>query len=232
MSRPRLLDLFCAAGGCAMGYYRSGFDVVGVDVVEQPNYPFPFFQGDALDVLERGICAIGEDDTLRYIGIDDFDAIHASPPCQHYMRSGNVDRVEHPDLLPRTRELLEQTGVPWVIENVPGAPMRADVVLCGSMFGLTVRRHRWFEFSDGLTRFPPFGCDHSGKVVGVYGNAHGSQGAAPGMLPGNLETWSEGLGIDWMTTAELALAIPPAYTEWVGRRLLEVLPVPVSEGDL
>ena len=206
MSRPLLLDLFCAAGGAARGYDLAGFDVVGVDIADQPNYPYLFHRADALTFPTEG-----------------FDAIHASPPCQHYMRSGNVDRDKHPDLLPETRARLEASGVPWVIENVPGAPMRADAVLCGSMFALTVRRHRWFEFSDGVPRFPPMGCDHARKVVGVYGHPHGANGAAAGMLPSTLETWSEGLGIDWMTTKELALAIPPAYTEWIGTQLLSLV---------
>ena len=212
--RPLLLDLFCAAGGCARGYYDAGFDVIGIDNRPQPNYPYPFILADALNPPVR---------------LEAFDAIHASPPCQHYMRSGNVNRDEHPDLLPATRAMLERSGVPWVIENVPGAPMRADAVLCGSMFGLPVRRHRWFEFSDGLPRFPPFACDHTRPIVGVYGHPHGKNGAAAGMLPSTLETWSEGLGIDWMTAAGLALAIPPAYTEWIGTQLLAQVPVSVPE---
>ena len=88
------------------------------------------------------------------------------------------------------------------------------------MFGLSVRRHRWFEFSDAITRFPPFACDHTRQIVGVYGHPHGANGAFSGMLPGNRETWSAGLGIDWMTTAELADAIPPAYTEFIGAQLM------------
>lgn len=206
--RPLLLDVFCGAGGCTVGYQRAGFDVHGVDLFPQPNYPGEeFFQVDALEFLG------GYD-------ISCYDAIHASPPCQSYMRSGNVDRAKHPDLLGPTRALLEATGLPWVIENVPGAPMTPHVVLCGSHFGLPVRRHRWFELSwDEWTM--SLACDHSYPVTGVYGRPHGSQGAAPGMLPSDLETWSLGLGIDWMTTAELANAIPPAYTEWIGARLLK-----------
>lgn len=214
--RPRLLDLFCGAGGAAMGYHRAGFDVVGVDIQPQPNYPYEFHQGDALGML--GIVArLGLPNRRGRV-----DAIHASPPCQRYMRSGNVDREKHPDLLGPTRELLEQTGLPWVIENVPGAPMRADLLLCGSMFGLKVRRHRWFETNWGIDPFPPFACDHSQPVAGVYGHPHGEGGAARGMLPGTLESWSEAMDIDWMSTSELALAIPPAYTEWIGCQLLEV----------
>jgi DNA (cytosine-5)-methyltransferase 1 len=194
-----------------VGYHRAGFDVVGVDIVPQPNYPFPMVEWDALE-------------WLRYEGPDEFDAIHASPPCQRYIRSGNVDRNKHPDLLGPTRELLEQSGRPWVIENVPGAPMRADLLLCGSMFGLKVRRHRWFEVGGwSLDPWPPFTCDHSQPVAGVYGHPHGAGGAARGMLPGTLESWSDAMGIDWMTAPELANAIPPAYTEWIGTQLLAAI---------
>jgi DNA (cytosine-5)-methyltransferase 1 len=204
--RPRLLDLFSGAGGCAVGYHRAGFDVVGVDIVEQPRYPFEHHVADAMT-----------------FPIDGFDAIHASPPCQAYIRGGlTANDGRHPDLLPPIRERLQASGVPWVIENVPGAPMRPDIVLCGSMFGLEVRRHRWFESNANLPPWTP-PCDHTRPVAGVYGNPHGANGAAPGMLPGDLATWSRAMGIDWMTTAELANAIPPAYTEHVGRLLLNAL---------
>ena len=206
--KRRLLDLFSAAGGCAKGYQRAGFYVVGVDIVDQPNYcGDEFIQANAVDFLR---------DLTR---IDEFDAIHASPPCQRYMRSGNVDRDKHPDLLPVVRGLLTMTQRPTVIENVPGAPMRADLLLCGSMFGLEVRRHRWFEMNWPVPPWTP-ACDHSRPITGVYGNAHGSKGAAPGMLPGDLETWSRAMGIDWMTAKEIALAIPPAYTEHIGGLLM------------
>jgi DNA (cytosine-5)-methyltransferase 1 len=208
--KPRLLDLFCGAGGAAMGYHRAGFEVVGVDIKPQPNYPFPIVVADALDWLEEWVLS----------GHDVFDAIHASPPCQHYMRSGNVDRPKHPDLLPPTRQMLEDTGLPWVIENVPGAPMRPDVVLCGSHFGLNIRRHGWFELSWGVPVLT-LACDHSRPVTGVYGHPHGANGAAKGMLPSDHETWSREMGIDWMTAKELSEAIPPAYTLFVGRYLLE-----------
>lgn len=214
--RPRLLDLFCGAGGAAMGYHRAGFDVVGVDIRPQPNYPFEFWQADALEFLRKynvGSPGMG------------FRAIHASPPCQAYMRSGTVARDgRHPDLLVPTRELLEATGLPWVIENVPGAPMRPDAVLCGSQFGLAIRRHRWFEFS-WAEPVLTLACDHSRPVTGVYGHPHGKGGANAGMLPSDLETWSREMGIEWMATAELAVAIPPAYTEFIGHQLLEYLRV-------
>ena len=210
--RPRLLDLCCKAGGCSVGYARAGFDVIGVDIEPQPNYPYEFHQADALT-----------------FPLDGFDVIHASPPCQRYMRSGNVDREKHPDLLGPVRDRLIEVGVPYVIENVPGAPMRADLLLCGSMFGLAVRRHRWFETNAPLPPWPPFTCDHSRPVAGVYGHPHGRNGAAKGMLPSDLATWSEAMGIDWMTAAELSSAIPPAYTEFIGGLLLEHLGVPAPE---
>jgi Site-specific DNA methylase len=211
VTRPRLLDLFCGAGGAAVGYHRAGFDVFGVDIKPQPNYPFGFICGDA----------------LRF-PLDGFDAIHASPPCQRYMTGGLVDRAKHPDLIGPTRARLVTVDVPWVIENVPGAPMRPDVLLCGSQFGLKVRRHRWFETSwRAFSLLPP--CQHAGPVTGVYGNPHGEAGAWPGMLPSDLETWSRAMGIDWMTTGELADAIPPDYTEFVGSQLLDHLHARLGE---
>jgi len=207
--RPRLLDLFCGAGGAAMGYHRAGFDVVGVDIAPQPHYPFEFHQCDAMRLLL---------DTVMV-----YDAVHASPPCQTYIRSGLIARDgRHPDLLGRVRGRLNETGLPYVIENVPGAPMRCDVMLCGSMFGLEVRRHRWFESNMNLAPWTPT-CDHSRPVTGVYGHPHGKAGANAGMLPSDRETWSRAMGIDWMTAAELADAIPPAYTEWIGCLLMQLL---------
>jgi DNA (cytosine-5)-methyltransferase 1 len=206
-SKPRLLDLFCGAGGAAVGYHRAGFDVVGVDIKPQPRYPFDFFQDDALHALKTNMGGIR------------FDAIHASPPCQRYIRGGLQDAERHPDLLGPTRDLLEATGLPWVIENVPGAPMRVDAQLCGSGFGLPIRRHRWFEFSWGEPILT-MGCDHSRPIVGVYGRPHGKAGAWKGMLPGSHESWSKALDIDWMTVDELADAIPPDYTEFIGYELM------------
>ena len=208
--RPRLLDLFCGAGGAAMGYHRAGFDVVGVDVKPQPRYPFEFRQADAMT-----------------FPLDGFDAIHASPPCQAFSIATRMqgNPADHPDLLTPTRERLRQSRVPWVIENVQGAPLRTDFKLCGCMFGLGVRRERWFETSWWAydLRQP---CHHPEPVIGVYGYSGPRPGS--GRISGRLATWSKAMGIDWMEVLELAQAIPPAYTEYIGRQLIEALQVEIS----
>lgn len=223
MARRRLVDLFCKAGGAAEGYRRAGFEVLGIDIEPQPNYPFEFIQADALAFMDR-LLAGG---TWEWKGLGLFDAFHASPPCQAYIRSGQVAKDgRHPKLIGPTRKLLEATGKPYVIENVPGAPLRPDLMLCGSMFGLEVRRHRLFESNMNLPPWTP-PCDHSKPITGVYGHPHGQGGAWRNgkrpMLPSDLPTWSRAMGIDWMTAAELAAAIPPAYTEFVGERLLAAI---------
>ena len=209
MRRPRLLDLFCGAGGAGMGYHRAGFDVVGVDISPQPRYPFEFVQADAMTFPLEG-----------------FDAIHASPPCQAYSvtRHNWNARSDHPDLLGPTRERLQEAGVPWIIENVPGAPMRTDLILCGSAFGLGIpgyqlRRHRWFELSSGWFFSPP--CQHRGPVIGIYGD-HGRDGRRTEGYGRyfTLEERREAMGINWMARKELDQAIPPAYTEYTGSVLL------------
>jgi DNA (cytosine-5)-methyltransferase 1 len=198
--RPRLLDLFCGAGGCSVGYHRAGFDVVGIDINPQPNYPFEFHQGDAMT-----------------FPLDGFDAIHASPPCQAFTTARVIHGREHPNLLTPTRERLREWGTTWVIENVPGAPMRPDMILCGSMFpelgsangGLI--RHRWFELGWGGFALVP-SCQHSDTTISVFG--HG------GHVYHGVEDWRDVMGIDWMTRDELAQAIPPAYTEFIGGYLM------------
>ena len=197
--KPRLLDLFCGAGGCSVGYARAGFDVVGVDIEPHPDYPFEFHLADAMT-----------------FELDGFDAIHASPPCQAFTQARVIHGNEHADLLTPTRERLEAAGVPWVIENVPGAPMRADLLLCGSMFGLGSKngrliRHRWFECSFPVPPFVP-SCRHDGPTISVFG--HG------GHVYHGVADWREVMGIDWMNRDDLAHAIPPAYTEYVGGFLL------------
>jgi DNA (cytosine-5)-methyltransferase 1 len=222
--KPKLLDLYCCAGGAGMGYSRAGFDVVGVDIKPQPNYPFEFHQADALEYLvEHG---------------HEFNAIHASPPCQLYtrMNQGLLQSMgtnkEHPDLVEPTRRLLKSTGLPYVMENVEGAPLLDPVTLCGSSFGLLVQRHRLFESNVFLMTMP---CAHGwqkadkpplhglhghrkalfSRVVGVYGHGRGKGD--------DWAAWSIAMGIDWMTRKEMTQAIPPAYTEFIGRQLMNVL---------
>ncbi|MGP3708519.1 DNA cytosine methyltransferase [Gordonia paraffinivorans] len=212
MSRPRLLDLFCGAGGAGMGYHQAGFDVVGVDINPQPNYPFEFHRADALDYL------VGH-------GLE-FDAIHASPPCQAStaLTKGTNKGREYPQLIPATRALLKYFTVPTVIENVQGADVRRDLVLCGEMFGLGVIRHRLFEIDNAAINQPAH-KPHRGRVAGyrhgkwydgpyfaVYGDGGGK---------GSVEQWQQAMGIDWTDVRkEIAEAIPPAYTEFIGRQLL------------
>lgn len=206
--RPLALDLFCGAGGAAMGLYRAGFDVVGIDIKRQPRYPFPFIQADALKPPVR---------------LGDFDLIWASPPCQAYSKLAAMhpDRC-WPDLLPATRSALEACGTPFIIENVEGAPMahsnsldgRFGIVLCGTMFGLGVergelRRHRAFETSFSVGQ-PA--CRHARRAVGVYG--HGGHTGKHRML--YRREASEAMGMDWCNRDEMTQAIPPAYSAWIG----------------
>lgn len=210
----RLLDLFCGAGGAAVGYYRAGFDyIVGVDIDPQPNYPFEFRQADITD-LPPAVSL-----TMR-----SFDFIHASPPCQHFTKYRNAvkditDRYE--DLIAPTRALLEASGVPYVVENVPGAPIRPDVVLCGSMFGLDVRRHRWFELG-GWDAMSAGGCNHKGwtrRFKSSTGRVNKRYTIEVGAWDEPIGLQREAMGVDWpMTVRELSEAIPPAYTEYLGEQ--------------
>jgi DNA (cytosine-5)-methyltransferase 1 len=217
VTRPRLLDLFCGAGGAAVGYHRAGFDVTGVDIAPQPRYPFEFHHGDAV---------LDFDEFVSW----GFDAIHASPPCQAYSIANNIHaRDDHPNLLAQTRELLQATGLPWVIENVPGAPMNNWVVLCGQALGTGVKRHRWFESNIAML-VPPCPHGHPGDWVSVFGHTVLSRGHVIGKAKGGgnriarqhlgTDVGREAMGIDWMTRDELSEAIPPAYTEWIGAQLL------------
>lgn len=208
MNRPRLLDLFSGAGGAAMGYHRAGFQVTGVDLHLQPHYPFEFHQADAMA-----------------FPLDGFDAIHASPPCQAYSQSAQSFRnagKEYPDLLAPTRDRLQTQPAPWVIENVPGAPMRPDLQLCGCHFGLELRRERWFETSwQAFCMLPP--CHHPHPVPSVVG--HGTPSWVRQKLGYNptIHHYRASMGIDWMNRNELSQAIPPAYTQFIGEQLLSVL---------
>lgn len=208
--RPKLLDLFCGAGGAAMGYYRAGFDVVGVDIKPQPRYPFEFHQADALEYCaEHG---------------DEFDAIHASPPCQDYIPTiPRLHGTAH--FLPETRKLLESRNIHWIIENIPGAPMRADYRLCGCMFGLPrLRRQRLFETSwRGFALLPS--CHHTEHPISVTGHGIPSGHFYRDKLkyPEYIRLAKAAMGIDWMSRDELSQAIPPAYTEFIGKQLLAIL---------
>ena len=195
-----------------MGYHRAGFEVVGVDINPQPRYPFEFHQGDAIAyVLEHG---------------HEFDVIHASPPCQAssaLTKGTNKGRV-YPQLIPATRDALETVGKPYVIENVAGAPIRRDLMLCGEMFGLRVIRHRYFEIS-GLLVMQPEHPRHRGRVAGMR---HGVWYEGPyfavygqGGGKGTVAQWQEAMGMHWTDVRkEIAEAIPPAYTEYIGSQII------------
>jgi len=217
MHRPRLLDLFCGSGGAAMGYYRAGFCIVGVDIVRQKRYPFEFIQADALVFL-------------NLYGAE-FDAIHASPPCQAYSCTRSLSSKTHPELIPATRHFLKKTGRPYIIENVPGAPLIDPVVLCGSMFdGLRVYRHRLFESNIPLKAPGPCRHKHCHSPIDVSGTGglQKTPRKAPGgglsRKPKNISEARDAMGIPWMTRKELSQAIPPAYTAWLGKQLLAALP--------
>lgn len=193
MRKRRLLDLDCGAGGATKGYQRAGFYVVGVDIKAQPHYcGDEFYQGDAMSWPLEG-----------------YDAIHASPPCQHY---ANVTRwrgnqCDHPDLLTATIERLRAQPAPWVVENVPEAATEPGVILCGSSFGLEVKRHRWF-----LTEPPLFGlvspCRHSELLPFEHKGER---------------AYADAMGCEWMTNREAREAVPPAYTEFIGAQLRAAL---------
>lgn len=214
IKRPLLLDLFCCAGGASVGYHRAGFDVVGVDISAQPRYPFDFIQADAL--------------TLDFAFIEQFDAVHASPPCQAYSdlakRNRNADTW--PRLIEPVRNLLRATHLPYVIENVEGAPLIDPVMLCGTMFsGLRVIRHRLFETNIDL--FTPAHGPHPlvfthDKRKAHYGKLDQNKSFVQVTGGGNcsIDNARAAMGIDWMTKAELNEAVPPAYTFEIGRQLL------------
>ena len=234
MQRPLLLDLFCGAGGASEGYYRAGFDVVGVDVKPQPHYPFPFCEGDALELLNclvrGGYFRCGEQGRCLYL--EDFAAIHTSPPCHAYVQWSGINREkwgglpDHPDLIAETRSALECSGRSWVIENVVGSPLLRPITLCGSFFGLGVRRHRLFESSVPL--FISDRCRHTRNEVAVYGKLDGRRiwtraDGSEARAARTIVQASVAMGINWMEWGEITQAIPPAYTAFIGRQLLAAL---------
>jgi len=220
--KPRLLDLFCGAGGAAMGYHRAGFEVVGVDVKPQPRYPFEFVRDDALAILRLNARAEG----WRFRGV--FDAIHASPPCQLFSayQRANKHQGEHLNLIPETRELLQATGLPYVIENVSGAPLEDPVTICGVSAGLEVRRHRLFESNVDLF-VPPCACGGWMEAKFDRGSRdirpNDRRTVAVGEWRIPLDVQQKAMGIDWMEMPELSQAIPPAYTELIGHQLMSHL---------
>ena len=204
----RILDLFCGAGGAAMGLHQAFPDaeIVGVDIKPQPNYPFAFINDDVMNFLPN-------------MRLEDWwpDFIWASPPCQRWTRMlnhGLTDRRKHPDYIARVRYELEQQTAPWVIENVAGSPLSKPVMLCGTMFGLQTLRHRFFECSFRVT--PPSHPKHNGKGIrnqrdgGTYYRCYGHETGK--------RQWGAAMGIDWMKSPELAQAIPPAYSRYIGEQ--------------
>lgn len=217
MSEPRLLDLFGGAGGAGSGYHRAGFEVVGVDIEPQPHYPFECIQADVLELLE----------TAEWW--EPFAAVHASPPCQRWAARSAEARAKHPDLITPLRPMLVASGLPYVIENVVRAPLREPVRLCGSSFGLRVRRHRAFESN---VLIGGVACDHASQGDNFVTVAGGGPNPAsfrrgpnatggPDRKPRNLADALDAMGIDWhMSRAEVNEAIPPAFTEHVGGYLM------------
>ena len=205
----RLLDLFCGAGGASMGYVMAGFEVMGVDIYPQPHYPFAFVQADALTFELEG-----------------FDVIHASPPCQKfsaYRRRGRGVGATAPDLIGAIRQRLCRASCPYIIENIPSAPLRNPILLCGSSFGLDVRRHRLFE-STYLLLSPE--CQHAWQTprfAPATNRVQQRRTVEVGVWRIPLVIQQQAMGIDWMTTRELSQAIPPAYTNFIGQQIITLL---------
>jgi DNA (cytosine-5)-methyltransferase 1 len=210
----KLLDLYCKAGGASKGYQLAGFEVVGVDIKKQKRYPFEFIQADCLELMK-------DMDFLR-----SFDVITASPPCQthsitQHLRNAQGKSTDKIDLIPQTREALIASGKPYVIENVPGSPLVKPIQMCGSHFGLKVRRHRLFE-----SNLPIVGssCKHKeqGKPVGIYGSMR-DEIPGGGHTAKTIEQAREAMGIDWMIWGELVEAIPPVYTKEIGKQIITMI---------
>jgi DNA (cytosine-5)-methyltransferase 1 len=207
----RVLDLFCGAGGASMGYYQRfsclplfSLYITGVDNKNQRRYPFKFVRDDALLFLEK----YGKE----------YDFIHASPPCQHYSVTRSLHNNTHPDYIAELRDLLKQTKVPYAIENVPGAPLENPTMLCGAMFDLKVYRHRLFE-----TSFPVVQPEHEKHKARAASMGRGPKESEFMTVVGHfsgVERAKEAMGIDWMIRDELAQAIPPAYTRYIGEQFL------------
>ena len=206
----KLLDLFCGVGGASVGYAQAGFVVHGVDLKHGKRYPFTYLRADVLDVLR-------DDDFIQQ-----FDVIHASPPCQthsitQHLRNAQGKSTNKVDLIPQTRAALIASGKPYIIENVPGSPLIDPIQLCGSSFGLKVRRHRLFE-----SNMPLKGsiCNHKeqGRPIGVYGSLN-DQIPNGGKTAETIDQARQAMGMDWAIWTELVEAIPPAFTKYLGDQI-------------
>jgi DNA (cytosine-5)-methyltransferase 1 len=245
MSDPRILDLCCCEGGASVGYYQAGSDVYGVDLFTDfsvKRYPFPSHKGDVLTVLDTlldrwKVPFSHPGGATEWLGLSNFAAIAASPPCQHASAGTRAqDRSKYPRLIEPIRERLDETGLPYVIENVKGAALRDPIMLCGTMFGLhaidddgtklEMWRHRLFESNVDIS--PPGPCQHgwfSQQVAGSYGGARRNKDEARNVRHGGYvpskAVQQKLLGIDWMTERGMHQSIPPCYTEHIGIQLLE-----------
>jgi DNA (cytosine-5)-methyltransferase 1 len=207
----KLLDLFCGAGGASMGYSMAGFEVTGIDLKHGRRYPFEYIRGDVKDYLHKDF-------------LDQFDVIAASPPCQthsstKHLRVAQGKSTDKIDMIPEVREALIASGKPYVIENVPGAPLINPVQLCGSAFGLKVRRHRLFESNLKLQGTQCFHKEQ-GKPVGIYGSMR-DEIPGGGHTAKTMPEAEQAMGIDWMIWGELVESIPPAYTKFIGEQIIK-----------
>jgi DNA (cytosine-5)-methyltransferase 1 len=220
----KLLDLFCGAGGASVGYHKAGFEVTGIDLKHGKRYPFTYIKGNVKEYLN--------DEFLK-----DFDVIHASPPCQTHSITQNLRKAQGKqtkkiDMLDEVRDALIKSKKPYIIENVPGAPLINPIRICGSSFNLKVRRHRYFESNINLTGSI---CDHEtqGKPIGIYGQLNdtpkGKRRSTGEIIIGgstakDITEARFAMNINWMIWGELVEAIPPAYTEYIGKQVIMNLP--------
>jgi DNA (cytosine-5)-methyltransferase 1 len=206
----KLLDLYCGVGGASVGYARAGFEVTGIDLKHGKRYPYTYIRADVLEVIK-------DIDYLRQ-----FDVIHASPPCQthsitQHLRNAQGKSTSKIDLIPQTRQALIESGVNYIIENVPNSPLIDPVQLCGSSFGLKVRRHRLFE-----SNMPIKGsvCNHKlqGRPIGVYGSLN-DEIPKGGKTATTIDEARKAMDMDWAIWTELVEAIPPAFTQYLGEQI-------------